>query len=1194
VIPWNDLAVLTAERGVSEAELKVLFLAIDGEATETIAHKINISPDAVRKRLGEVYKKFGIRGGGPGKLAKLQKMLVDAHQNWQAKASIYNSPGKVVEQSAPKRRDWGEAVNDVKEFYGRRQELTELKHAIAEQHCLFVVLLGIGGVGKTALSLELAEQLDDEFDYIIWRSLHNPPPINNLLADLIAVLSDSKETDLPIDFAGRLARLLEYLHQYRCLIILDNAETLLRKDELAGQFREGYEEYGEVLKHIGSVKKGEKPHQSCLLITSREKPVEVTLLERESSPIYTAKLEGLDQDNARKIIEEKVNLKSPNHLEELIDQYRGNPLALKIVSTIIQDLFDGNVGEFLKQGTTVFGDIRTLLADQFDRLSDIERSIMYWLAINRDWVSLSVLREDIVPTVPMPDLLVALDSLWWRSLIEKNSTGFRQQPVVMEYVIERLIEKIGKELQTEEILLFNRYALIKAQAKNSIRSSQIRFILKPILDQLLTELGNTNLIEEKLKHILAKIRSEFTAKPGYAGGNLLNLLVQLKVSLRHYDFSGITIWQAYLSDVELHQVNFSGADLSKSIFAENLSGILSVAFSPDGTLLATGDVNNKIHIQTIDGEQLLVCAEHIGWVRSVRFSPSGQILASGSDDHTIRFWDTHTGQCVKTLYGHEDIVRSVRFNADGSILASSSDDQTIKLWDVATGNPITTLQGHNARVRTVIFSPDGQILASGSSDRTIKLWDINSHKCLKTLEGHRLKVWSLAFSPDGKQLASGSNDRTIKLWDVATGKCLKTWQEHSRAILSLSFSRDGQTLASASDDQTIKLWNVNDCESFKTLKDHTSRVWSVTFSPDGKVLASGSDDQTVRLWDTYDWQCLKTLQGYTRGIRAITFSPDGQTLASGSEDRTVRIWDATTGNCSHVFQGHTGRIYSVNFNPSGQRLASASDDLTVRLWNVTNGQCAKTIQAHSDWIRSAIFSPNGQFLATASDDETIKIWDAGTGQLIRTLERHLNYADGHAGWVWSIAFGRNGKILASGSDDRLAKLWDVSTGQCFRTLTGHDRSVLSVEISPDGRLLASGSGDHTVRLWDVDTGECLKILEGHTRWIRSVAFSPNGEILATGGGDSALKLWEVSTGQCLKTLYGHRSRIRSIVFSPDGRLVASGSKDEAIRLWEVETGNCIKVLKIERPYEGMNITGVSGLKDSYKATLVALGAFDKD
>jgi parallel beta-helix repeat protein len=203
--------------------------------------------------------------------------------------------------------------------------------------------------------------------------------------------------------------------------------------------------------------------------------------------------------------------------------------------------------------------------------------------------------------------------------------------------------------------------------------------------------------------------------------------------------------------------------------------------------------------------ELRTLSGHTSYVNSVAFSPDGKILASGSYKE-IKLWDVATGKELRTLRGHTDRAFSVAFSPDGKILASGSEDKTIKLWDVATGTEIRTLQGHTYWVYSVAFSPDGKILASGSYDETIKLWDVATGRELRTLSGHTSSVESVAFSPDGKILASGSYDETIKLWDVATGKEIRTLSGHTGHVLSVAFSPDGKVLASGSDDKTIKLW----------------------------------------------------------------------------------------------------------------------------------------------------------------------------------------------------------------------------------------------------------------------------------------------------------------------------------------------------------------------------------------------------
>lgn len=131
-----------------------------------------------------------------------------------------------------------------------------------------------------------------------------------------------------------------------------------------------------------------------------------------------------------------------------------------------------------------------------------------------------------------------------------------------------------------------------------------------------------------------------------------------------------------------------------------------------------------------------------------------------------------------------------------------------------------------------------------------------------------------------------------------------------------------------------------------------------------------------------------------------------------------------------------------------------------------------------------------------------------------------------------------------------------------------------------------------MKLWDVRTGQCLKTLQAHPSWGESVAFSRDGQILAGGSDESTVRLWEVSTGQCLKTLPGHTDKVWSVAFSSDGQTLVSGSQDETVKIWNVKAGECLNTLIADRPYEGMNITGVTGLTEAQKAILKTLGAVE--
>ena len=1089
-----------------------------------------------------------------------------------------------------KRQDWGEAIS-VSAFYGRTEELATLEQWIISERCRLVALLGMGGIGKTALSVKLAEQIQDKFEYVIWRSLRDAPPIESILADLIQFLSDEQETeaDLPGRLGDRISRLLDYLRKHRCLLVLDNAEAILRSGSRAGQYQEGYEGYGELLKRLGEV-----THKSCLVLTSREKPKEVASLEGDALPIRSLRLNGLKEMEGRRIFEVKGLSGSESELRVLLDRYAGNALALKVVATTILDLFDGNISEFLKQDTTVFGDIRDILDQQFERLSELEKDLIYWLTINREPVSLSELRSDIISPVSPSKLMEALESLGRRSLVEKNALLFTLQPVVMEYVTHRLIEQICEEILTESINLFSGHALLKAQAKDYVKDTQIRFILQPVINGLIPVFKSKINLENQLIRILERRRKVLPLEPGYTGGNIINLLGQMKTDLTGKDFSSLTIWQADLREMNLQNVNFSHADLAQSVFKKTFGSISSIAFSPDGKFLATSDTNGEICLwrEFADGEQLLSFTGHTSWVRTVAFSPDGQTLVSCSTDRTIKLWELDTGECLRTLRGHTGRVWCVAYSPrtptanspDGQTLVSGSDDQTVKLWDVRTGECLKTLRQHSAAVWAVAFSPDGQTLASGSEDRTVRLWNADTGQCLRTLRGHTDWVCSVAFSPDGQTLVSGSYDKTLRVWDTSTGECLKTLQGHTGRIWCIAFSPQGKILASGCESQTVRVWDTSTGECLKTLQGHTGRIWCVTFSPEGKTLASGCDNQTVKLWDVNTGVCLRTSRGYSNGVWSVHWSPDGQTLATGCENQTVKLWDVGIGKCYKTLQEHTHRVQAVAFSPQGETLASACDSQIVKVWEVRTGKCHKTLRGHTGGMRTVVFSPDGAKLATGGLDRTIRLWNLSTGECLRILQ--------HPQGVSSAAFSPDGQTLVTGCEDETVKLWDVSIGQCCQTFKGHTGWVCSVAFSPNGQILVSGGVDQTVKLWDVATYQCLTTLQGHTSWVQSVTFSPDGQTLASGSIDQTVRIWCVSTHQCLNILQGHSNWVQSVAFSPDGKILASGSVDETIRLWNAKTGECLKTLSSEKPYEGMTITGTQGLTEATVASLKQLGAIE--
>ncbi len=453
-VPESYVKEMATRQGITKAEWEALWLALSDRSGAEIAITLKISEAAVRKRLGECYRKFSIDHSGNKKLNHLKQRLLISYE-----ASQTSKP-----KNNQSHQDWGEAVDD-EDFCGRDEELQDLTKWIVGddlaihttvQRCRLVAILGLGGVGKTSLAAKIANKLQDQFQYIIWRSLRNQPPLGDVLAELLRFLPASKDSrNLPDSENSHILRLIETLREHRCLIILDNVDSVLRSGEgklyeVAGEYQEGWENYGYLFKKVG-----EADHQSCMLLTSREKPKEVAALEGKKLAVKVLQLSGLEPSEAREVLKDKGFTCSDSDLAELVKTYSGNPLALKIAATTIYDLFGNDVGAFLKQidqETPIYGDIRTLLEQQFSRLSEIEKQVMYWLlSVQGEYVSLAKLKKDIpmpgalnqLLASPAANLLDAVESLVRRSLLrrEPGSGRLRQRSVVRKYVAEQYNEQ---------------------------------------------------------------------------------------------------------------------------------------------------------------------------------------------------------------------------------------------------------------------------------------------------------------------------------------------------------------------------------------------------------------------------------------------------------------------------------------------------------------------------------------------------------------------------------------------------------------------------------------------------------------------------------------------------------------------------------------------------------------------------------
>lgn len=453
-----------------------------------------------------------------------------------------------------------------------------------------------------------------------------------------------------------------------------------------------------------------------------------------------------------------------------------------------------------------------------------------------------------------------------------------------------------------------------------------------------------------------------------------------------------------------------------------------LAFSPDGSRLATSSHEHDLHVWDVDsGESLAVLQGHTAMISAVTFSPDGERIASGAANGNIRLWNAETFALERELMGHDDSVDTLTFRPGGEDLASGSIDGTVRIWSSTATAPLAVLAGVRG-MTAVAYSPDGsQLAVAPQGGGGVELWNPRTAKRLLSLVGAGGTVAQLAFSPDGTLVAAAyetpRDAGAIRVWRTDTGEQVRSLGDHGQDAVTVTFSPDGARLLTTSGDETLMAWNI---DTGRRLMAIPCRRQSVTFhrpsavfglagsrvaykqphlfdgttgtlvanlppqgqvtalaaSPDGRMLAAGMAIGNVYLTDFATGKRIGGLVGHTGSLRAIAFRPDNARVVTGSEDGSVRLWDVAKGDPIRVFVGHEGGVEQAIFSPDGRRIITAATDGTVRIWDADQGQELCTLPGQRELPRAIALSPDGARLVTAASDGSVRIWGLSNADII--------------------------------------------------------------------------------------------------------------------------------------------------------------------------------------------------------------------
>lgn len=534
--------------------------------------------------------------------------------------------------------------------------------------------------------------------------------------------------------------------------------------------------------------------------------------------------------------------------------------------------------------------------------------------------------------------------------------------------------------------------------------------------------------------------------------------------------------------------------------------IQSLAFSPDGTILASGAYRSlKLWQRQPVAPALDLPYAAAGAVETVALSGDGKFLATGGADGSVKTWDAATGKLLHEFRGHTAGVSALAFSPDYKQLASASLDKSIRVWDAANPNAVTTLQAPG-EVRTVLWV--GDKIISGGGDNLIRVWLLSSG-AHPPITGLPQTITTVALSPDHKRFAVASEDE-IQILDPDSGKLIKQLSE-AKGATALVFLKDTNLLGAASKDKHLKLWNIEKAQSIADLSI-TNTITALAASPGSLQIAVAAEGAPLAIYTVAEnaLKQEKTFAPLTNAFTRLLFSPDTTLLFGSAPDGKFFAGKVADG-ASPFTLAHEGGLRSFALSPDGKLLATGGEKGDLRFWNLSDGKEARAvIGGLGAPIQTLDFTLDGKKIVAGTSSGEIQVVDLTSGVV------EQNFTDPNGVIRFAACLGEKNILTFAALNS--VRFWSAAS---VSTISGHAQPVTSLAAAAGGKQLLSGSKDGSLRLWNLEDRKQLRQMD-HGGEVTAVAARVDGKRFASSGMNNAVKIWNADDGKLIAELKGDR------------------------------------------------------------------------